>query len=128
MTRRPAPRTTPPPRSRPTEPAPRPPWDPGLQPERTALAWQRTVLSQITVALGLAHVTSHHSLPLTVALLLVALPLTAVLLHAVSRRAARTDRQLRSTTPLRQGRLPYALTALTVTTGIAALAFLVVSG
>ncbi|MFD7106013.1 DUF202 domain-containing protein [Streptomyces celluloflavus] len=122
MTRRPAPR------ARPTEPAPPPPWDPGLQPERTALAWQRTALSQVTVALGLAHVTSHHSLPLTIALLLVALPLTAVLLHAVSRRTARTDHQLRSTTSLRQGRLPYALTALTVTTGIAALAFLVVSG
>ncbi|WP_432561700.1 DUF202 domain-containing protein [Kineococcus sp. SYSU DK003] len=40
----------------PTGPGPRRLYDPGLQPERTALAWRRTSLSLLAVSLGAARV------------------------------------------------------------------------
>jgi uncharacterized membrane protein YidH (DUF202 family) len=53
------------------------PWDPGLQNERTGLAWQRTMLSGLTCSLLMARLLAGVSIPLAVVTGLVALACTA---------------------------------------------------
>ncbi|MFC5996463.1 DUF202 domain-containing protein [Pseudonocardia hispaniensis] len=52
-------------------------WDTGLQPERTALAWQRTALASIVTALGTIRLGMHHSSIASVVIASVALALSA---------------------------------------------------
>lgn len=126
------PRTTPRPASRASAhsssraPAPTAhrPWDAGLQPERTALAWRRTVLSQTLAAVALARLVAHTSVPLSLALLATGLPLGLLLGFLTCRRAGRVDSRLRAASPPRAGRLHLGLTALSCLLGCAALAYI----
>jgi hypothetical protein len=52
--------------------------DPGLQPERTALAWQRTGVATLLVGGGAAAAAVHRSEPLVVVAALAALALAGV--------------------------------------------------
>ena len=74
------------------------PWDPGLQPERTALAWQRTGLSAAAAALVAFRdgvVTGNH--------VVLVLSTVAFMAGAWVLRAARTELDAR-TAALRDGR------------------------
>lgn len=88
-------------------------WDPGLQPERSRLAWKRTALG-ITAGLTVAaRVLSSSHLWFGIALPLTALAAGAVLFAASGSRSARIDRWLRTGAgerdPAPGGRLPLAL-------------------
>jgi hypothetical protein len=55
------------------------PWDPGLQNERTGLAWQRTMLSGLTCGVLVARVLAEVSVGLAILTGLLALLSTAAL-------------------------------------------------
>lgn len=81
---------------------------PGLQNERTALAWQRTALSVLAGAAALARLTADRLGPLALAGLAVALPLTLWVFFESRGRYARdpgAETRLRA----RSGRAPASL-------------------
>jgi uncharacterized membrane protein YidH (DUF202 family) len=88
-------------------------FDPGLQPERTALAWRRTALS-----LAIGAVVSFRLLPPVLGIWSIALGVTGLLLSAATwilagRRARRVQGALlRSSGPLPGGGLPLLLTLI----------------
>jgi uncharacterized membrane protein YidH (DUF202 family) len=98
-------------------------FDPGLQPERTALAWRRTAL---TLAVGA--VVSFRLLPPVLGLWSIALGVAGLLLSIAiwilaGRRARRVQRALLSSAgPLPGGGLPLFLTL--IVTGAATLGLL----
>ena len=67
-------------------------FDPGLQPERTALAWQRSALALAGASVVLARVTFQSVGPLTVVVVLLGITHAAVI-FATSRRHYRSRRQ-----------------------------------
>jgi uncharacterized membrane protein YidH (DUF202 family) len=72
------------------------PWDPGLQNERTTLAWSRTAMSMVAVA-ALTAKQSRSPVFAGIVLLAVLLAATAIVMHADRRHHVRTE-QLRSGT------------------------------
>ena len=97
------------------------PADPGLQPERTALAWRRTSLALIALSLGSARVTWQFLGPWALALAAVGAGLGVWLALYEGRRYERHSTLLRTGEGVADGLAPALTAGLTVMIGIAAL-------
>ena len=106
-----------------TEHGERMPWDPGLQNERTGLAWQRTLLSGLTCGLLVARLLAGLSPVLAVVVGVVAVATTLGLGVVAVRRFRRNARALPVGRPIEDGRPPALVTALLVLTALGALAY-----
>lgn len=93
------------------------PWDPGLQVERTALAWMRTCLSLIVVAIVAFHFAAHHSLPLALGLAGIIVPLGLMATWLAWQRFRTSSKRLVAGERLPGALLPLTMTAVTVLTG-----------
>jgi uncharacterized membrane protein YidH (DUF202 family) len=100
-----------------------PPWDPGLQAERTGLAWQRTMLSGLTSSLLAARFVASLSVVLAVAVGVAALLGTAAIGWLAILRFRATHEALHAEQPVGDGRAPLLITVLTVLTAIGALLY-----
>jgi uncharacterized membrane protein YidH (DUF202 family) len=96
------------------------PWDPGLQSERTALAWQRTLLSGLACSLVVARLVGLVSWPASAVTALAALGTTAALAVLARRRFRQNDAAVRQHDPLADARAPLLLCGLVVVTAVAA--------
>lgn len=95
----------------------RQPWDHGLQVERTALAWLRTCMSLVVVALIAFRFAAPHSLAIALALLAVIVTLGTLAGILSWRRYRTSDDQLTEGGPLPGGVLAAVMTGMTVLTG-----------
>jgi uncharacterized membrane protein YidH (DUF202 family) len=105
----------------------RQPWDRGLQVERTALAWVRTLLSLVVVALIAFRFAARHSPTLAIGLLTVVLVLGLTAGLLAWRRYRTSDEHLTEGTPLPGGGLAAIMTAITVLTGILGVVYALLS-
>jgi uncharacterized membrane protein YidH (DUF202 family) len=101
----------------------RQPWDPGLQIERTALAWMRTCLSLIAVALVAFRFAAHRSLPAAVVVAAVVVPLAFVSIWLAWRRYRTSADRLAEGMHLPGGLLALLMTVVTVLTGVLGLVY-----
>lgn len=101
----------------------RQPWDPGLQVERTALAWMRTCLSLVLVALVAFRFAAHHSLPLAIGLAGIIAPLGLTAMWLAWRRYRTSARRLAEGERLPGGLLALMMTVVTVLTGVLGAAY-----
>ena len=103
------------------------PFDPGLQPERTALAWQRTGLS---IALGLlvgARLVAHLGAVWAPALAAAGIIVITVLLTIGNRRYARVHRALTAEPPEKLPGAAALLSWVIATTALGCLGALVIA-
>lgn len=105
---------------------PEQPWDPGVQNERTRLAWQRTTLSGLTCSLLVARLLAEHSLLLAIAVGLAAIFSSAALGWFSSRRYLKNRIALRSDRLRDGGRSQLVLTGLVLVTALGALGYVAV--
>jgi uncharacterized membrane protein YidH (DUF202 family) len=103
------------------------PWDPGLQNERTGLAWQRTMLSGLTCSLLIARLLADVSVLLAVAVGLAALGSTAGLGGVAIRRFRHNSVDLHSGRPIGGGISPFLVTAVLMLTGLGALVYVLLA-
>ncbi|ONI70550.1 hypothetical protein ALI144C_48845 [Actinosynnema sp. ALI-1.44] len=104
----------------------RQPWDPGLQVERTALAWMRTCLALVVVALVAFRFAAHTSLAAALALAAVVLPMALAALWMAWRRYRTSDENLANGKRLPDGLLPLTMTVVTALTGALGLVYVLV--
>ena len=102
------------------------PWDPGVQNERTRLAWQRTTLSGLTCSLLVARLLAEHSLLLAIAVGLAAIFSSVALSWFSSRRYLKNRISLNSNRLLAGGRSQLVLTGLVLVTALGALGYVAV--
>ncbi len=103
------------------------PWDPGLQNERTGLAWQRTMLAGLTCSLLVARLLAELSLTLAVLTGLLALLGTAVLGGMAIRRFRGYNRALHAGVAIGDARPKLLITGLVGLTAVGALLFALVA-
>jgi uncharacterized membrane protein YidH (DUF202 family) len=101
----------------------RQPWDNGLQIERTALAWLRTCMSLVVVALIAFRFAAPHSLAIALALMAGIVTLGTVAGILSWRRYRTTDEQLIEGKPLPGGTLAAVMAGMTVLTGVLGLVY-----
>lgn len=99
------------------------PWDPGLQLERTTLAWLRTTLAFAGGGLVLIRLMTHASLLLAAACVVVGLPLSILIAWLALKRHRQAVNQLHTDAPLPGGALPAAVTAMAILVGCAGIAY-----
>ena len=99
------------------------PWDPGLQNERTGLAWQRTMLSGLTCGVLVARVLAEVSVILAIFTGLLALLGTAALGWLAIRRFRGNARALHAEQPIGDARPQVLISGLVVLTALGALLF-----
>jgi uncharacterized membrane protein YidH (DUF202 family) len=99
------------------------PWDPGLQNERTALAWIRSSLALLGAALIVVRVAATTTPALAVILAVASLLLAGYSLASAAHRYRRVNRLLGTGTPLPDGQLPAVLATYTAVIGGGALTF-----
>lgn len=97
------------------------PYDPGLQNERTALAWTRTALALLAASAVLARFALDRGEAVAAALGVVPLALWVLVLSA--RRYRMAQRALHTESVLPDAVLPFAMTLLTVLIGLAAFTY-----
>lgn len=97
------------------------PWDPGLQNERTSLAWLRTGVALMGAALIVARLSATRSPLLGLVLAAVATVLGLAVVYTATRRYRASARSLRDGAGLPDGCLPGLVVVLTVLTAAAAL-------
>jgi uncharacterized membrane protein YidH (DUF202 family) len=103
------------------------PWDPGLQNERTGLAWQRTMLSGLTCSLLVARLLAELSVTLALLTGLLALLGTAILGGMAISRFRRHNRALHIGGPIGDARPKLIITGLVGMTAVGALLFALVA-
>ena len=102
------------------------PWDPGLQNERTGLAWQRTMLSGLTCGVLVARVLAEVSVTLAILTGLLALLSTAALGWLALHRFRGNARALHAKQPLGDARPQVLISGLVILTALGALLFALV--
>lgn len=107
-------------------PAERGPWDHGLQNERTALAWLRSGVALVGVALVVARLTATHIPLLGLVLAVIAVLLGMAAACTVSLRYGSVSRSLWAGSRLPDGRLPALVVVLVLVTAAWALGLVVV--
>lgn len=100
------------------------PFDPGLQNERTSLAWTRTGLALLAAVLLASRITARELGVVTVIFMVVTLPLTVDVLLSAGRRYRASRRALESSTPLPDARLPFTVTVLVLSLAVIELIYL----
>jgi uncharacterized membrane protein YidH (DUF202 family) len=99
------------------------PWDPGLQNERTGLAWQRTMLAGLTCSLLVARLLTTVSITVGAIVGLLAMLCTAALGWIAIGRFRRHDAALWASEPVGDGRSNALLSALVIITAAGALLY-----
>jgi uncharacterized membrane protein YidH (DUF202 family) len=99
------------------------PWDPGLQNERTGLAWQRTMLAGLTSSLLVSRLLASFSLTLAVMIGLFALLCTAGLGYLAIRRFRLNSMAIHREEALGDGKANALISILVVITAMAALLY-----
>lgn len=99
------------------------PYDPGLQNERTALAWTRTALALLAASAIVARLALDRIGAAAMAVVLGMIPLALWGLAVSARRYRTAQRALHDESALPDARLPVAMTLLTVLIGLAELLY-----
>lgn len=105
---------------------PHEPWDPGLQPERTTLAWVRTALGFVAVSLLTARLARETG-PVAVLVALAGTLVSVLLVWLQAHRHPRRERAVRKGEPVPAPVASLAATVLTVALATTSLALLAVA-
>jgi uncharacterized membrane protein YidH (DUF202 family) len=103
------------------------PWDPGLQNERTGLAWQRTMLAGLTCSVLVARLLASVSVMLSVIIGLLALLCTAGLGYVAIRRFRLNNVAVHREEKLGDGKANAFTSLLVVLTALGGLLYVAVS-
>ena len=103
------------------------PWDPGLQNERTGLAWQRTMLAGLTCGLLVARLLASISLTVAIIIGLLALLCTAGLGYVAIRRFRLNSMAIHREEGLGDGKANALISILVVTTALGGLLYIAVA-
>jgi uncharacterized membrane protein YidH (DUF202 family) len=103
------------------------PWDPGLQNERTGLAWQRTMLAGLTCSLLVARLLASVSLTMSLIIGLMALLCTAGLGYVAIRRFRLNNMAIHREEALGDGKANAIVSILVVATAVGALLYVSVA-